>query len=229
MSSHISACASLVSPIPSRDVTLCYFTLRYVTLRYVTLTFPVLSVVLLSLLNCHAFASKKTARPFSRLILFCVGSYEPELHPGVTFRIKEIKATLKVFSTGSITVTGEITHRRHSHGHWRQTTRALKSHVLSRVSNKQSERPTSNKFVLHEVISCGYIFFLFCAKIATMEHNQYYCDITLKRSRYCALLVTFYPRSRLHWVLRIKLFRVFFPYGALSGPGDGVKEDRLPV
>lgn len=32
-------------------------------------------------------------------------SYEPELHPGVTYRIKEPKATLKIFSTGSITVT----------------------------------------------------------------------------------------------------------------------------
>ncbi|XP_029649849.1 TATA box-binding protein-like 1 [Octopus sinensis] len=32
-------------------------------------------------------------------------SYEPELHPGVTFKIKNIKATLKVFSTGSITIT----------------------------------------------------------------------------------------------------------------------------
>lgn len=32
-------------------------------------------------------------------------SYEPELHPGVTFRIKPIKATLKIFSTGSITIT----------------------------------------------------------------------------------------------------------------------------
>eukprot|EP00093_Oithona_nana_P012231 12231.XXX_27512_26322_1 [CDS] Oithona nana genome sequencing. len=32
-------------------------------------------------------------------------SYEPELHPGVTFKIKDPKATLKVFSTGSITVT----------------------------------------------------------------------------------------------------------------------------
>ncbi|BFZ00108.1 hypothetical protein BsWGS_03147 [Bradybaena similaris] len=32
-------------------------------------------------------------------------SYEPELHPGVTYRIKDPKATLKVFSTGSITVT----------------------------------------------------------------------------------------------------------------------------
>lgn len=32
-------------------------------------------------------------------------SYEPELHPAVTYRIKNPKATLKIFSTGSITVT----------------------------------------------------------------------------------------------------------------------------
>lgn len=32
-------------------------------------------------------------------------SYEPELHPGVTFKMKQPKATLKIFSTGSITVT----------------------------------------------------------------------------------------------------------------------------
>jgi len=32
-------------------------------------------------------------------------SYEPELHPGVTYKIKNPKATLKIFSTGSITVT----------------------------------------------------------------------------------------------------------------------------
>lgn len=32
-------------------------------------------------------------------------SYEPELHPGVTYKIKKPKATLKIFSTGSITVT----------------------------------------------------------------------------------------------------------------------------
>ncbi|KAF8781924.1 TATA box-binding protein-like protein 1 [Argiope bruennichi] len=31
--------------------------------------------------------------------------YEPELHPGATYRIKELKATLKIFTTGSITVT----------------------------------------------------------------------------------------------------------------------------
>lgn len=37
--------------------------------------------------------------------MFCY-SYEPELHPGVTYKIKDPKATLKIFSTGSITVTG---------------------------------------------------------------------------------------------------------------------------
>lgn len=34
-------------------------------------------------------------------------SYEPELHPGVTYKLKIPKATLKIFSTGSITVTGK--------------------------------------------------------------------------------------------------------------------------
>lgn len=32
-------------------------------------------------------------------------SYEPELHPGVTYKMKDIRATLKIFSTGSITIT----------------------------------------------------------------------------------------------------------------------------
>ena len=32
-------------------------------------------------------------------------TYEPELHPGATFRIKELKCTLKLFTTGSITLT----------------------------------------------------------------------------------------------------------------------------
>lgn len=32
-------------------------------------------------------------------------SYEPELHPGVTYKLISPKATLKIFSTGSITVT----------------------------------------------------------------------------------------------------------------------------
>lgn len=34
-------------------------------------------------------------------------SYEPELHPGVTYKLRFPKATLKIFSTGSITVTGK--------------------------------------------------------------------------------------------------------------------------
>ncbi|GIY63001.1 TATA box-binding protein-like 1 [Caerostris darwini] len=34
-----------------------------------------------------------------------IASYEPELHPGATYRINELKATLKIFTTGSITVT----------------------------------------------------------------------------------------------------------------------------
>lgn len=41
--------------------------------------------------------------PFSQA--FKEASYEPELHPGVTYKIKIPKATLKIFSTGSITVT----------------------------------------------------------------------------------------------------------------------------
>lgn len=34
-------------------------------------------------------------------------SYEPELHPGVTYNLHNPTATLKIFSTGSMTVTGE--------------------------------------------------------------------------------------------------------------------------
>ncbi|KAG5896898.1 hypothetical protein JTB14_033536 [Gonioctena quinquepunctata] len=34
--------------------------------------------------------------------------YEPELHPGVTYKLKNPKATLKIFSTGSVTVTADV-------------------------------------------------------------------------------------------------------------------------
>lgn len=34
-----------------------------------------------------------------------LAQYEPELHPGVTFRTEEPKATSKIYSTGSVTVT----------------------------------------------------------------------------------------------------------------------------
>jgi transcription initiation factor TFIID TATA-box-binding protein len=33
-------------------------------------------------------------------------SYEPELHPGATYKLKEFKTTFKIFTTGSITLTG---------------------------------------------------------------------------------------------------------------------------
>lgn len=36
-------------------------------------------------------------------------SYEPELHPGVTYKLYNPKATLKIFSTGGVTITGEET------------------------------------------------------------------------------------------------------------------------
>ncbi|KPP59435.1 TATA box-binding protein-like protein 1-like [Scleropages formosus] len=35
-----------------------------------------------------------------------IASYEPELHPAASYRIKNLKATVQIFSTGSITVTG---------------------------------------------------------------------------------------------------------------------------
>jgi len=38
--------------------------------------------------------------------IFCIYRYEPELHPGVTYKLTDLKATLKIFSTGSVTVTG---------------------------------------------------------------------------------------------------------------------------
>lgn len=34
-----------------------------------------------------------------------VCSYEPEIHPGATYRWKEVKATFKIFQTGAITLT----------------------------------------------------------------------------------------------------------------------------
>ncbi|OXB73211.1 UNVERIFIED_CONTAM: hypothetical protein H355_011909, partial [Colinus virginianus] len=39
-------------------------------------------------------------------------SYEPELHPAVCYRIKTLRATLQIFSTGSITVTAFLAKRK---------------------------------------------------------------------------------------------------------------------
>lgn len=35
-----------------------------------------------------------------------IASYEPELHPAASYRIKNLRSTVQVFSTGNITVTG---------------------------------------------------------------------------------------------------------------------------
>lgn len=61
-----------------------------------------------------------------RLLLFGV-SYEPELHPAATYRIKTIKATIQVFSTGSLTVTGTV-HARTSAGNEKLRTQKVTSH-----------------------------------------------------------------------------------------------------
>ncbi|RXM34064.1 TATA box-binding protein-like protein 1 [Acipenser ruthenus] len=51
-----------------------------------------------------------------------LASYEPELHPAALYRIKDIKATLQVFSTGSITVTDTMRcFNFGKHGHQRET------------------------------------------------------------------------------------------------------------
>lgn len=39
-------------------------------------------------------------------LFFFFFSYEPELHPGVTYKLYNPKATLKIFSTGGVTITG---------------------------------------------------------------------------------------------------------------------------
>uniref|UniRef100_A0A3Q4HVD1 TATA box-binding protein-like 1 n=1 Tax=Neolamprologus brichardi TaxID=32507 RepID=A0A3Q4HVD1_NEOBR len=47
-----------------------------------------------------------------------IASYEPELHPAATYRIKNLKATIQVFSTGSLTVTGiSLLTRLNTHRH----------------------------------------------------------------------------------------------------------------
>ena len=53
-------------------------------------------------------ASLTTSVLFTKLVFdseFQEVEYEPELHPGATYKIKQPKATLKIFSTGSITIT----------------------------------------------------------------------------------------------------------------------------
>lgn len=63
---------------------------------------------LVFLIKCHwkTVQQSQTASTGQYLTVYLFVSYEPELHPAATYRIKHLKATVQVFSTGSITVTG---------------------------------------------------------------------------------------------------------------------------
>ncbi|RXM35892.1 TATA box-binding protein-like protein 1 [Acipenser ruthenus] len=62
-----------------------------------------------------------------------LASYEPELHPAALYRIKDIKATLQVFSTGSITVTVRF---RSGHGTITTVTKVVHD-IASALDSKQ--------------------------------------------------------------------------------------------
>ncbi|XP_070295849.1 TATA box-binding protein-like 1 [Salvelinus sp. IW2-2015] len=91
--------------------TRCHLNLRTIALEGVNVIFKPEYGVRFSefkVVNVLAVCSM----PFAiRLIDFTknnrpIASYEPELHPAATYRIKTLKATVQVFSTGSLTITG---------------------------------------------------------------------------------------------------------------------------
>lgn len=62
-------------------------------------------------LSNHMFSCSWIAEVSSLFVSVCIFSYEPEIHPAATYRIKNLRSTVQVFSTGSITVTGKsLTH-----------------------------------------------------------------------------------------------------------------------
>ncbi|ESO02411.1 hypothetical protein HELRODRAFT_188693 [Helobdella robusta] len=61
-----------------------------------------------------------------------MASYEPELHPGVTYKILDPKATIKIFSTGSLTVTAPSV----------ANVQAAIEHIYSKVYEYRIEGPT---------------------------------------------------------------------------------------
>lgn len=58
---------------------------------------------IVNVLGCCSMPFEIKINAFSQH--FREADYEPELHPGVTYKVAALKATLKIFSTGSITVT----------------------------------------------------------------------------------------------------------------------------
>lgn len=64
----------------------------------------------LSNLTCSPAAGLQGSL-ITMFVSVCIFSYEPEIHPAATYRIKNLRSTVQVFSTGSITVTGKsLTH-----------------------------------------------------------------------------------------------------------------------
>ncbi|CAH0392945.1 unnamed protein product [Bemisia tabaci] len=85
--------------------------------------------------------------------------YEPELHPGVTFKIRSPKATLKIFSTGSITVTaGSVLDVQQAIEHifplvypFRKERTKEDELALEQRLNKAKKRKATTELVLDEV------------------------------------------------------------------------------
>lgn len=70
-------------------------------------------------------------------------SYEPEIHPAVTYKIKSPKATLKIFSTGSITVTApSVENVQHAIHHIYPL---VEPHQMERIEKKQPKQPNKNQ------------------------------------------------------------------------------------
>ncbi|XP_042905478.1 TATA box-binding protein-like 1 [Parasteatoda tepidariorum] len=66
-------------------------------------------------------------------------SYEPELHPGATYKVKDLKATLKLYTTGSITITAPSTDN---------IQRAVE-HIFPLVYEFRTAKPPSKKSQYH--------------------------------------------------------------------------------
>lgn len=60
-------------------------------------------------MSANSHACRKRANEAIKLsfhgTLFFFRSYEPELHPGATYKCDEVKGTLTIFQTGAITIT----------------------------------------------------------------------------------------------------------------------------
>lgn len=70
-----------------------------------------------------------------------IASYEPEIHPGVTYKIPNSKSVLKIFSTGSITITARSV---------LQVQQAVE-HIFPLVYEFQKQKPPVDSKIVHSV------------------------------------------------------------------------------